>query len=68
MRLRQIPEDSAVRPASALTSGKAGKHGHISFSSASAESEKRKSRSLMIGAKSSEDDDDLIGLNIPTKK
>ena len=40
----------------------------ITFSSAPAESRKRKSQSVTIGAKSSEDDDALAGLNIPSKK
>ena len=40
----------------------------VTFSSASAESRKRKSQSATIGAKSSEADDALAGLNIPSKK
>ena len=63
----QIPGVSAARPAGTSSSSKVTKR-PISFSSASAETRKRKSQSITIGAKSSEDDDALAGLNIPSKK
>ena len=63
----QIPGFSAARPAGTSSSSKVTKR-PVSFSSAHAESRKRKSQSVTIGAKSSEDDDALAGLNIPRKK
>ena len=62
-----IPGVSAARRAGTSLSSKVTKR-PISFSSASADSWKRKSQSIAIGAKSSEDDDALAGLNIPSKK
>ena len=63
----QIPGVSAARPAGTSSFSKMTKQ-PISFSSTSAESRKRKSQSVTLGTKSSEDDDALAGLNIPRKK
>ena len=63
----QIPGVAAAGSAGTSSSSKVTKW-HVTFSSASAESRKRKSQSVTIDAKSSEDDDALAGLNIPSKK
>ena len=63
----QIPGVSAAGPAGTSSSSKATKR-PISFSSAPAESRERKSQPTTVGTKSSEDDDALAGLNIPSKR
>ena len=63
----QIPGGFTAHPAGTSSSSKAAKR-PISFSSAPAESRKRKNQPTTVGTKSSEDDDALAGLNIPSKK
>ena len=63
----QIPGVAAAGSAGTSSCSKVTKW-PVTFFSASVESRKRKSQSVTIGAKSSEDDDALAGLNIPSKK